>query len=356
MALQKYAYGLIIFIASIFMLYIGKTLFMPLTLAIIAWFIIKQLIFYINKLELKGRKIPVFLQNIFAFIVVIGAFVGFSGILFNSAEAIQGKIPEYQQNLNQLIHEIELPFQMDFKGLFERISEQFNISSILGLAVSSVSSIFSNAVLILLYLLFILIESSSFKEKLVKLYPNQNDKEDVDAILSSINTSMSSYISLKTVTSLLTGILSYIILSIVGVDFAIFWAYLIFLLNYIPTIGSLIATLFPVLIAFIQFGTWMQPSIVLVAVAGVQVFVGNILEPKLMGNSLNVSPLVVLLSLAFWGWIWGVVGMIISVPIAIMLIIVCTQFKDLRWIAILLSSNGDLPILKKETSEVQKTK
>lgn len=323
---------------------------MPLTLAIIGWYIIKELIHYINKLELKGRKIPVFVQNLMAFALVIGAFVGFSGILINSADAIQAKIPEYQQNLNTLIKEIELPLQLDFKGLYQQVSGQFDISSLLGLAVSSVSSIFSNAVLILLYLLFILIESSSFKEKLVKLYPKQDEIENIDSIISSINSSISSYISLKTLMSFLTGFLSFIVLSIIGVDFAIFWAYLIFLLNYIPTIGSLIATIFPVLIAFVQFGTWIQPSIVLVAVAGIQLLVGNILEPKLMGNSLNVSPLVVLISLAFWGWLWGVVGMIICVPITISLIIVCAQFKELRWIAILLSSNGDLPELKKKPS------
>lgn len=352
MSIEKYAYGLIIFIASIFILYIGKSLLMPLTLAIIAWYIIKELVFYINKIELKGRKIPVYIQHMIAFILVIAAFVGFSGILVSSAEAIQGKIPEYQHNLNILIKEIQWPFIFDFNGLIAQMSSQFNISSILGLAVSSVSSVFSNALLILLYLLFILIESSSFKEKLVKLYANSQDKEDVDSIISSINKSMSSYITLKTVTSLLTAFLSYIILRMVGVDFAIFWAYLIFLLNYIPTIGSLIATVFPVMIAFFQFGTWIQPSIVLVAVAGIQILVGNILEPKLMGNSLNVSPLVVLLSLAFWGWLWGVVGMIICVPIAITLIIVCAQFKELRWIAILLSSRGDLPAIKRESSEV----
>ena len=146
--------------------------------------------------------------------------------------------------------------------------------------------------------------------------------------------------------------MSYIVLSIIGVDFAIFWAYLIFLLNFIPTIGSLIATIFPVLLAFAQFGTWIQPSLVLILVSSIQVLVGNILEPRLMGNSLNVSPLVVLVSLAFWGWLWGVVGMIISVPITIMLIIVCSQFDNLRWIAIVLSRKGDLPSLEISDDEI----
>ncbi len=321
---------------------------MPLTLAFIAWFVIKELLMYLDRVHIKNYKIPAVVQNVLTFIIVFGAFYLFSNILVSSAENIQDKIPEYQANLNTMINEFHLPIDLDYKTWLSKFTDQFDLSSLLGVAVSSVSSIFSNTVLILLYLVFILIESSSFKNKLEKLYPNKANKEHIDSVIESINESMSSYISLKMLTSFLTGFLSYIVLSIVGVDFAIFWAYLIFLLNFIPTIGSMIATIFPVLVALMQFGTLLQPGIVLVAVGAIQVLVGNFLEPKLMGNSLNVSPLVVLISLAFWGWLWGVVGMIISVPITIMIIIVCTQFKDLRWIAILLSSDGELPKLNKK--------
>jgi AI-2 transport protein TqsA len=350
--MQRYAYGLLIFIAIIFILYMGKTLLMPLTLAIIAWYIIKELLYYLNSIEIKGRRIPLFFQKSLAFLIVVAAIAGFSSIIVNSAESIQGKIPEYQANLNAFIQNIELPVAFDYKDGLQSISERFNFSTMLSLAVSSVSVVFSNGVLTLLYLIFILIESSSFMDKLQMLYPEKGEKRRIDAVVSSINKSMSSYITLKTITSFLTGFLSYIVLSIIGVDFAIFWAYLIFLLNFIPTIGSLIATIFPVLLAFAQFGTWIQPSLVLILVSSIQVLVGNILEPRLMGNSLNVSPLVVLVSLAFWGWLWGVVGMIISVPITIMLIIVCSQFDKLRWIAIVLSRKGDLPSLEISDDEI----
>lgn len=350
--MQRYAYGLLIFIAVIFILYMGKTLLMPLTLAIIAWYIIKELLFYLNKIELKGRKIPLFFQNTLAFLIVVGIIAGFGSIIVKSAATIQDKIPEYQANLNVFVQSIELPINLDYKTWLQNFNEQFNFADMLGLAVSSVSAVFSKGILILLYLIFILIESSSFKEKLQKLYPIKQEKAHIDAIITSINRSMSSYISLKTLTSFLTGFLSYIVLVIIGVDFAIFWAYLIFILNFIPTIGSLIATMFPVLLAFAQFGTWIQPTIVLVAVTSIQLLVGNFLEPRLMGNSLNVSPLVVLISLAFWGWLWGIVGMIISVPITIMLIIVCAQFDNLRWVAIILSSKGDLPVLEIKSDEV----
>lgn len=352
MNIQKYSMATLLFIAGVFILYVGKSLLMPLVLAVIAWFIIKEILFILNKIQLKGISMPLMVQKIVASILVIGSFFVLSTILMSNADDLQAKIPEYQANLNEFVHNAHLPISLDYKVWLAKFTEQFDLSSILKAAVSSVSSLFSNAVLILLYLLFILIEAGSFKEKIAKLYPVKKDKDNIDSILSAINKSMSSYISLKTLTSAMTGFLSFIVLEIVGVDFAFFWAYLIFLLNFVPTIGSMIATIFPVLLAFLQFGTWVQPAVVLASVGGIQVLVGNILEPRLMGNSLNVSPLVVLISLAFWGWLWGIIGMIISVPITIMIIIVCAQFTELRWIGIILSSNGDLPKIMSEEDEI----
>ena len=128
----------------------------------------------------------------------------------------------------------------------------------------------------------------------------------------------------------------------VGVDFAAFWAFTIFLLNFIPTIGSIIATLFPALLALIQFDTFAQFFIVLVGVGSIQVIVGNFLEPKLMGNTLNVSPFIVMMSLTLWGSIWGIAGMFLSVPITVILLIVFAHFEKTRYLAILLSGNGNL--------------
>lgn len=129
---------------------------------------------------------------------------------------------------------------------------------------------------------------------------------------------------------------------IIGVDFAFFWAFLIFILNYIPTVGSLIATIFPAMIALVQFNSFSPFVLVLVLIGSIQLLVGNVLEPKIMGSSLNISSLVVLLSLAFWGSIWGVVGMILSVPITVMMIIVMSHFPGTKNIAIMLSANGKI--------------
>ena len=142
--------------------------------------------------------------------------------------------------------------------------------------------------------------------------------------------------------SFITGALSYGALVIFDVDAALFWAFLIFILNFIPTVGSLIATIFPALFAVVQQAELAQFLWVLGSVGLVQVIVGNIVEPKMMGTSLNMSSLVVILSLTIWGAIWGVMGMILSVPITVMMIIVFEEIPSLRFIAILLSEKGEL--------------
>ena len=142
--------------------------------------------------------------------------------------------------------------------------------------------------------------------------------------------------------SLLTGILTYFILLAFDVDFPILWAFLTFLLNYIPYIGSFIATLLPAVFAIFQFQSLLIFVWIFLAVQAVQIAVGNILEPKIMGRTLNLSPLGVLVALAFWGIIWGVLGMIVSVPITSILVITASRIPTLRFLAIWLSETGEL--------------
>jgi predicted PurR-regulated permease PerM len=174
------------------------------------------------------------------------------------------------------------------------------------------------------------------------MYPDKNRLEHVNTLIDKIDTSIGSYIALKTVVSLLTGVLSFFALLFIGVDAPVFWAFLIFLLNFIPTIGSLIATTFPTIFALLQFGELTPAVLVLCIVGAIQLIVGNLIEPKLMGNTLNISPLVVFLALAVGGVIWGITGMLLSVPITVVLIIIMSEFPETRSIAILLSQKGKL--------------
>tara|TARA_B110000037_G_scaffold221859_1_gene294317 strand:+ start:5496 stop:6542 length:1047 start_codon:yes stop_codon:yes gene_type:complete len=342
MKLSKLAYSLIVFIGVIVILFIGKDLILPLAIAIMISYVIKEQKKWLSKMSIKGKIMPNWLQSILAFSFIVLSLFIFGNILYNNIQLITDVIPVYQENINNLVSKFINFENVDLTMATKEWINGDKISYFIQVAVESISGILSNSFLILLYLIFLMLESSKFSEKVKLIYFNNGNYENIRFILENVNDSMSRYITLKTITSVSTGLLSYIVLLLLEIDFAFFWAFLIFVLNYIPTIGSLIATLFPALIALLQFGTFLNPLIVLVSIGTIQFFIGNVLEPKLMGNSLNVSPLVVLLSLAFWGTIWGVTGMILSVPITIMVIISFAQFKATKWIAILLSENGNI--------------
>ena len=136
--------------------------------------------------------------------------------------------------------------------------------------------------------------------------------------------------------------MSFIVFYICDLNFAIFWAFLIFILNFIPTIGSLIATLFPVVFSMLQFGDFNNAFIILFIVGSIQVIIGNFIEPRWLGNSMNISPLLSILSLMFWGLIWGTTGMIVSVPFTVVIIIILSEIESTRPLAILLSEKGNI--------------
>ncbi len=144
------------------------------------------------------------------------------------------------------------------------------------------------------------------------------------------------YVVVRTGIGLLNGVLSAVAAWLLGLDFALIWGLITFLLNYIPTIGSVIAVIFPVLFALVQFDGWGGPLLTLVVLGGIQVILGVVVDPLVEGRYLAPSPLVVLLSVAFWGWLWGIPGAFIAVPLTILVIITCRQFARTRWIATLL--------------------
>jgi predicted PurR-regulated permease PerM len=202
--------------------------------------------------------------------------------------------------------------------------------------------------IITVYLIFLLLEQRTFGNKIRSIIRDPQRQEDAFEMIDKMRSDIRSYVGIKVLTSAATGLISYVVLKVVGVDFASFWAVLIFLLNFIPTIGSIIATAFPSILTLVQFDT-LGPFIVTVTVlTSVQFCIGSLIEPKLMGNRLNLSPIVILLSLGLWGSIWGIPGMFLCVPITVIIMIVCSYFSATRPVAILLSSNGKVASGRKE--------
>jgi len=326
-------------IAVFYVLVVGKNFLVPLAVALMLWYVINAMSRSFVRIIPKINR-PNWL-TLLASIVCIGLFIAFTiDMVQNNVADVRAAIPKYKENLEGLSLKISaiLPEQLLQKlPRASDIIKGIELAPILTGLTDSVIAMIGNISLVLIYVPFMLIE-----HKIYEIFPDQEKRGSVMSILSHAQEDIQTYLWIKTLTSSLTGVVSYFVLRLVGVDFAIFWAFTIFMLNFIPTIGSIIATLFPALLALIQFDTFGPFFVVLIAVGAIQLVVGNVLEPKLMGNSLNVSPLVVMLSLTLWGSIWGIAGAFLSVPITVMMLIVFAHFKRTRYIAVLLSGDGSL--------------
>ncbi len=327
-----------------YLLSVGQSLLLPLVIAIALWYLINTLARTFYRVRVGDLQLPMpvcLLASIFTFMLVIWGLVNFfSGRVQEVIEVL----PVYQANLTTRIE--SLPFvdvaAVQEQGLMQIVTGAIDFPSYATSLAADFASIVASGGLILIYILFLFLEQGNFPHKISALVNDEKREKDVRRILSQVRDDIQKYISIKMFTSSLTGILSYIVLRILGVDFAGVWGLLIFLLNFIPTIGSIIATIFPALIALAQSDGYTLVLLVLIGIGALQVCIGNIIEPRMMGSSFNLSPIIILLNLALWGYIWGIPGMFLCVPILIIITITLSHFPRTRPIAIILSSDGNL--------------
>jgi len=337
----KRIYIFLIIVTLVVVLIYAQGIIIPFILAILFWFMIRVIKKLLSKIRYIKRSPDWLLTTISSLILLSFLFLTVEMISVNISQ-LSGTLPEYEENINKVTQSIKNRFDIDFSGMMTDFTKDLNFGEILSKIFSTLTGLFGDASMVLIYLIFLLIEEPTFPRKLKAMYPHPLKHDRMRQLVKKIDRSVSNYIALKTFVSLLTGFLSYLVLLLIGVDAPVFWAFLIFVLNFIPTIGSLIATLFPTVFALLQFGDITPALLILIIVGIIQLFVGNFLEPRLMGNSLNISPLVVLLTLTLWGLMWGIPGMLLSVPITVILIIIMSEFEDTKPIAILLSRNGKL--------------
>ncbi len=340
--LQRIAYFLIVLCLSIYVLVIGKTYLVPLVLALLVWYIIRAIRTSLQRFKFFRQKVPVGLQNLFVFLMIFWILSFLGNLLASETQTISSHIPLYQENIRSLLTNLSERLNIDILHFISEEIQNIHLGNIAEPLFQALSSIFGNGFLVLIYCIFLLLEESIFTLKLNRILNSSDRKDQISNTMNKIDQAFRSYISLKTLVSFATAALSYFVLLAFHVDAALLWSILIFFLNYIPNIGSPIATLFPFLISIMQTGEWFPAVWILILIGIIQLAVGNFVEPRLMGNSLNISPFIVLVSLVVWGAIWGITGMVLSVPITVMLIIVLAQFKVTETVAILLTGNGDI--------------
>ena len=292
-------------------------LFIPLCFAILACYALGIPLDFLKRFRLPGFvRIILVVGLVLLFIYMLGKLV-----VLNVAD-FQAQLPAYETKFWEYADIILSRFDISrvqaneaMDAFLSKIKQSgFSFPRLVQNLSGSFFSFLGNVLWVVLFMAFILAERESFTKRLV----NQLGRENAEPILKSlqqINNSVQQYLGLKTLISFLTGALVTIVLTIAGVDFALLWGVLTFILNFIPTIGSIVATLPPIAITLFQSASISKTLVIAILLLCIQFLVGNVLEPKLMGRGLNLSPLVVLFSLIFWGWLWGPIGLLLAVPI-----------------------------------------
>lgn len=299
---------------------------------------------------LTRHRVPTVVAVLVVVLVLGAVLSGAGAIVGGSVNQFTAAVPKYEERVDQLWGSVQtwaeqLPFEIlpiepveneDFKPL--EIIKPGQLMGFLGTGLKGVLAALQNTFLVILTLVFMLLEATTFPTKIRMAFGGGKGDLDRFAVVTG---QVQRYLAIKTVTSMVTGLLVGVCVGILGLDFAVVWGLVAFMLNYIPNIGSIVAAVPAVLLAFVQLG--LGPGLaVAVGYLVINVFIGNIVEPALLGRSLGLSTLVVFLSLVFWGWMWGTVGMLLSVPLTMMIKIFLENSDDLRWAAILLDSGRAL--------------
>ncbi len=348
-----FALGLAVLIG--FVAYVGRGVIIPVIVAGFISFLIYTLKETIKSGPLIGRFLPNWICYLFAFAAIASAVIFFVEIIRDNIETLIADASLYEARLRDLTHDALNSVRAlgvvpdDFLSGVEEIRQSALglIRPVLSQLGATVRGLTGNIVTIFLYIAFMLVERGRIFRKIDLVSDDDHGRRLVNETIGDVGAMVREYITVKTLSNLVTASLSYVIMRLVGVDFAGFWALLIFALNFIPIIGAISAISAPVLLSLVQPDGGPQKALLaLVFLVGVEQTMSSIIEPRLIGRTLNLSPLVILLSLAVWGAIWGFAGLLLAVPITVTVMIVLTQFPDTRWVAILLSDSGQIAPIK----------
>ncbi|HEY1224023.1 MAG TPA: AI-2E family transporter [Brevundimonas sp.] len=223
---------------------------------------------------------------------------------------------------------------------FHDLIEGVDIQRYLGGAALQAQGVLSGAFFVLVYLAFLLASQGGFRRKLVAMFPNRDQRDEALAVFQRVRGGVEGYIWVQSVTGGLISLIAWGLMKAVGLQNAEFWAFVIFIVGFIPVLGGAVAGLAPALFALVQFPTYWQAAVLFFGLQAVLFVMGNAVQPRMQGDNQNIDPVAVLLSLALFGKMWGVVGMFLSTPLAVMAMAILAEFRGSRWMAVLLSGDG----------------
>lgn len=325
------------------LLHIGKSVLLPVILAMIALYILSNLAARLARWPLLGR-LPAVVRRFLVLIAFTILIVLLSLYVFDTLSRVLSVLPTYESNIDALVVSTARLLGIEDEPTWASIRaatiDRYEVQSMIAPVLLSLRGLGGTLFLVVLYAAFFTAERSGMAGKLALALGDRDKEDKTIALLDRINTRVGDYLSVKTVVNAILGTISYGVLLLFEIDFALFWAILIGLLNYIPYIGSMIGVVFPVLLSLAQFGSLGIAAAVATALTAAQMGVAGGLEPRMMSRAFNLSPFVVLFALAFWSALWGLPGAVLAVPLTASLIIVLAEIDATRPFAIMLSASG----------------
>jgi AI-2 transport protein TqsA len=328
----KIGLAIILLFAAGFVLKLARPVLVPFILAVFLSYILDPALTFLTGCRCPR---PWAVALVLALMSVVLYLLGV--MVYSSGKALVAELPRYQDRLADITHILEKgigPFKIDVPSALGSL----DVNKVGGFVVKAIGPFFGllgKLALVFLFLAVMVAGRGRAEAKLVKFF-GDGQSSRVRALLDRINLEVRKYLVLKTLISLANGLEVWLVLALFGVDFAALFGLLAFLLNFVPNIGSLIATVLRVGFVYFQFGTFWTPFLVLVITVGIDEILGTVIEPRVLGKGLDLSPLLVFFSLLFWGWLWGIPGMILSVPLTAVIRIVCQNIPALRPVAVLM--------------------
>ena len=340
MRLQTWLMGIIAFAIVLFLLVQAKFLLISLAIAIILFSLTADAINSISRLRIGSWRITNWVASVLAVMLIAGGLLTLSAVVLSQVNTVITTTLSYTEVAQLAIARLFRWMGEDVEASVLASVQTIEFSGYLRAAAGQAGNLMSGVVLVILFVGFLFAERVWFSTKLENLMGDQYQADRVRRIIGSIIRRVNHYLLVKTAVSAVTGALIFVVMRVFGLEFAAAMGILTFILNYIPNVGSIVATLAVTLVAYVQVQDPSIAVLVFVLAGMVQFILGSVIDPMLMGRALRLSSFGIIISLAFWGAVWGVPGMFLSVPIMVAAMIVCSYIPSLRPIAVLLSREG----------------
>jgi predicted PurR-regulated permease PerM len=334
------------------LLYFLRGILIPLVLAFVLAILVSAVV---RMIAARSPRAPRWAVLVLAAIVVIGSVAAGGYILVQGTARMVAQGPEMITRIDQLVHRAGEGLHLRKPLNLASLTGQVSVPQVAGSVLGSVQSIFSALLLIVTYFGFILAGRSRMQRLIASLSSSSSGEQSIKAAVDYIEADIETYVWVQTVTGVMIAAASLAVMFGVGLDNAWFWTILLFLLCFIPMIGVTVGSIVPALFALLQFSSWWQAAVIFGGIQVVAFIVGNLIYPRLQAETQNINPIATLLALSFWGFLWGLTGAFLAVPLTLMVMMVCAYFEQTRWIAVLLSDDGK-PSFPKRPVETQRKK